>query len=261
METRSEKAIDDPGSPVLVEPDADGNFSEFATANAVARLLLSRIQHRLPQWAAVRPDGTVLLARRGRTAHERQVDLLPQLLFEINWGDSGPGYSWPESYHVAWVPGFSRYVVTASADSTDAYGYEDIAIGWFEEGEGRIEGAKRVIGDWWRGYRDRDHEGWVDLLGTGLIDEAGVRALREQIWSHTDEAELDRQYEEEQERLAPYKAQIDVLIGQLTANWPKPGSYAASVAQGMKRTRLRDAIERFVLENGRLPDPGECALE
>lgn len=135
---------EDPSRPVLVEPDASGDSSDHGTANAVARLLLSRIQERLPQWGVVK-DGEVILSRQHRRAKTRQVDPLPQFLFGINWADSGPGFSWPESYHIAYVPGFERFVVTASFDGTDLWGYADLAIGWFPESTDRIEGAKRVI--------------------------------------------------------------------------------------------------------------------
>ena len=33
------------------------------------------------------------------------------------------------AYTLVWLPGFDRFVVTASADGTDAFGYSDFALG------------------------------------------------------------------------------------------------------------------------------------
>lgn len=46
----------------------------------------------------------------------------PELVCCINWADSGPGYSWPESYYVTYLPGLEKYIVTASLDSPDVWG-------------------------------------------------------------------------------------------------------------------------------------------
>lgn len=181
---------EDPSHPVLVEPDAEGKLSSYGTANAVARLLLSRIQSRLPQWGVTR-NGEVVLSRQHRRAKTRQVDPLPQFLFEINWADSGPGFSWPESYHVAYVPGFERFVVTASFDGTDLWGYTDLAIGWFPEGTDRIEGAKRVVLDWWGESRDHDYEAWADFLGPGLVSEDVALRWRDEVWAAPEDEDLD----------------------------------------------------------------------
>ena len=105
----SASGSDDPNQPVLVEPNCDGAHSQFGIPNAVARLLLSHVQKRLPQWAAVTADGRIVLGREHRKAKTRIAVPLPQFLFEINWADSGPGISWPEAYYVAYVPGFARF--------------------------------------------------------------------------------------------------------------------------------------------------------
>ena len=181
---------DDPKEPVLVEPDADRQSSTNGAANAVARLLLARIQSRLPQWMT-RKEGKLVSARQHRKAKSRQVDPLPQFLFEINWANSGPGFSWPEAYHVTYVPGFQRFVVTASQDSPDAYGYADLAIGWFAEGADVIQGSKRVILEWWEQSRRTDHEGWEHFLSSGLVGEDEAQQWKDEIWS--DEAEEEEE--------------------------------------------------------------------
>ena len=67
---------------------------------AVAFIVLERAEAYLPQWASVREDEGVILARKYRDRElvpERKVILQPRNLFTINWADSGPGFSWPVS--------------------------------------------------------------------------------------------------------------------------------------------------------------------
>jgi hypothetical protein len=40
----------------------------------------------------------------------------------------GPGYPWPESYHVTYIPGLEKFIVTASRDGADAFGCADHAL-------------------------------------------------------------------------------------------------------------------------------------
>ena len=65
------------------------------TDAAVARILLERIQDRLPNWAGL-AGGRFVMARPffDRRAR-RKVELWPHYLLTINWADSGPGFSWP----------------------------------------------------------------------------------------------------------------------------------------------------------------------
>ncbi|MEJ1376501.1 MAG: hypothetical protein RPU32_00770, partial [Candidatus Sedimenticola sp. (ex Thyasira tokunagai)] len=141
--------------------DDEGNFirpraglggweyeGEDKCGNAVARLLLSNIQSRLPQWGTVKTDGEVLLARDHSAVRQNAISLMPQHLFTINWADSGPGCSWPEAYYATYLPLYNIYVVTLSQDSPDAYGYEDLAIGHFPLEELILDGAHRRCQPW-----------------------------------------------------------------------------------------------------------------
>ena len=96
---------------------------------AVGQVLLHDVQHRLPNWGGW--DGTqFVLARRFRQrAAGQTLALAPQHLFTINWADSGPGFSWPDAYHLVYVPGYECCVVTASQDSDECWGCTDQAIG------------------------------------------------------------------------------------------------------------------------------------
>ena len=167
--------------PVRVSPDADGASNTMALPNAVARIALSGAQGRLPQWAAVSAAGDVQLGRQRWQRSPQAVSLMPRFLFMINWADSGPGFSWPEAYNVTSLPGFQRSVVTASADSTDAHGYTDFAIGWFPDSEDWRAGCKRVITGWWRSMLDFQ-EPWEYLFNAGAVDEEEAYAWREEVW-------------------------------------------------------------------------------
>jgi hypothetical protein len=167
--------------------DACGYSEEDA---AVAAIILERIQCTLPQWASVKlrenenDEVVVTLAREIKERNARRtVELVPQYLMTINWADSGPGYSWPVAYHVTWVPIYDRYVVTQSADSPDAFGYCDFAIGHFAATSGFVEAAEAEIKSNWEWQRDQFSQlGWEYLFGNGLIDEATATRIREEVW-------------------------------------------------------------------------------
>ena len=162
---------------------SDGGFSDQnSLSNAVARLLLSEIQGRLPQWGVAHGDGTVNLARAYAPRRDATIDFMPRFLFEINWADSGPGFSWPEAYHVTYVPGFDRYVVTASQDSPDMHGYTDEAIGHFAPEEGQEDGAGRVIRAWWQRQADDGQPGWAYLFNVGEINADTAQRWADEVW-------------------------------------------------------------------------------
>lgn len=169
---------------VGIDRDLD---SEVALPNAVARLCLGPIQSRLPQWGCTRADGTVVFGRAFHARSEREVEAIPVYLFTLNWADSGPGMSWPVAYHATWVPGYSRWVVTASADGTDAWGCEDLAVGWFR-GTDIVRGAGRVIRREWRAaYRGWDQAPWAYLFGSGLVSDEEAQRWRGRVWrGHED---------------------------------------------------------------------------
>ena len=169
--------------------------SEYDIPNAVARLCLARIQDCLPAWAGVNSDGEFVVARNYSRAEVAMVNFHPQHLFTINWADSGPGFSWPEAYYLVWLPVFERYVVTASQDSPDCYGFEDIAIGWQFFDEDRVGLAREIIqANWGAVHKPNNEDGWAYLFGTGLISEDEANSWREEIWpscSEDDEEDCD----------------------------------------------------------------------
>ncbi|MCU0843009.1 MAG: hypothetical protein MUC79_15030 [Thiobacillaceae bacterium] len=181
-----------PRKAVRVEPDSSGSTDgEWALPNAVARIALSRIQGRLPQW--YRGDGRNGVF--GRTLRERGdtgLLLMPLHLFTLNWADSGPGFSWPEAYHVTFFPGFERHVVTASADSPDTWGYEDRAIGWFGPDLAPVEGARSIVTGFWRDQvNDRNQGRWAYLFDEGAVSDEEANAWADAVWAPETVGEED----------------------------------------------------------------------
>lgn len=157
---------------------------------AVAAIVLERIHNTLPQWASVRlrendgEESDIFLARKPKERQvKRTVELLPKYLLTINWADSGPGFSWPVAYYVTWVPLYDEYVVTQSADSPDAYGYCDFAIGHFPQTNDFVSKAAKEIRDDWAWQRDQCcQSSWAYLFDEGLIGEETAKQLRQEVW-------------------------------------------------------------------------------
>jgi len=178
----------------LREPQDGGYVGLGDIENAVARLVLEGIQGRLPQWGTGDGQGGIYLARSITPKTPRKVDTFPQHLCTINWANSGPGFSWPEAYYVTYLPLYDKFVVTASQDSAELYGYEDLAIGHFEADIEVTDGSKQVLLDWWRHHGDNYRETpWEELFSTGLLDETEVYSLRDEIWPEKtdDETAID----------------------------------------------------------------------
>ncbi len=148
--------------------------------NAVAIRLLAPIQGRLPQCGVSDGKGHFHLTRAGLPRIAAEVVPLPQRLFMINWADSGPGISWPEDYYVAFVPGFEHFVVTASMDSPDCWGFTDLAIGSFAGDVPLKAGARAVITGWWSAQHGEYP--WAYVWGEGLISQEIADGWRDEVW-------------------------------------------------------------------------------
>lgn len=154
-----------------------------ALANAVSRIALGSIQNRLPQVGIFNREGELTLGRNYYPKPSRPVELLPQFLFMINWADTAPGLSWPESYHAAYLPGYDRYVVTASWDSTDMYGYTELAIGWFAGDTDVVTGARNAITGWWQDIANgSDQHRWEYVWEEGLVSKAEAESWADEVW-------------------------------------------------------------------------------
>ena len=161
-------------------------------AYATAAILLERVQNRLPQWASVRDDHVTLGRNIRDRAAERTVELTPQFLLMINWADSGPGFSWPETYNVTYVPLYDVFIVTGSVDSTDIYGVTDFAIGHFPAGEDILKGSSEaIIGEWDHLASTYDQSRWAYVFDPGLITMDEADNLADQVWKEDEEEDED----------------------------------------------------------------------
>jgi hypothetical protein len=145
---------------------------------AVAHILLHEIQGGLPQWL-----GTSFGRKPIHRHKAAKLAFNPKLICCINWADSGPGFSWPESYHLTYIPGFDKFVITSSRDSEDAWGCTDHAI-YVADGRLKpIEAAKKGVTHFWN-YQAEEwgQERWAYLFDEGLIDGDTVICWADQVW-------------------------------------------------------------------------------
>ena len=171
---------------------------DSALSNAVARIALAPIRTSLPTWGTCGNTGVFHTRQKENKGDlpSRGFRSDPVLVLSINWADSGPGYSWPVHYYIAWIPFYERYVVTASYDSDDVEGYLDVAIGRLAEGAEIETDLKQVIKCHW----DQDAmylQGWADCLDSGIVKDPW--AWRNEIsWGYDDNGD-EAGYSEEEE--------------------------------------------------------------
>lgn len=154
---------------------------------AVARLLLGGIQRALPAWSTVF-DGRIVSAR---PVYPTRLDGAPVFepthLATINWADSGPGFSWPEAYHVTTVPELGMHVVTASRDSEDLMGCTDHALGWVSIDVSPLEAATALMrANWLRQAGECEQQAWESAIEEGLLGESELLMLRDEVWQEAD---------------------------------------------------------------------------
>jgi len=165
--------------------------NDLKDSNRVAEIVLAPVQTKLPQGISIQEDGTTV---KGRKTWESSVSmrnniLTPIHLFEINWDDSQPGFSWPESYYVTLLPGYNLYVVTISQGSADVNSYFDIAIGCFRADRNKqiAEKATLVVKAWWEfQHKEMRKSSWKGLLKSGMIDEVSAIGLRDVVWNKVE---------------------------------------------------------------------------
>jgi hypothetical protein len=159
-----------------------------AANNALARLILSGYEDKLPAylWSA----GGVVHSTRPEVGRKR---FKTELLFGINWASSGPGFSWPEVYHLAWLPVFDSWVVVASRDTDEVDGYCDRVLGHFADCDEPATHAANVIEQYWSGLRDYDQERFEEVTDTGAISD--VDEIADRVWAEC--GECDEQEAEE----------------------------------------------------------------
>ncbi len=169
-------------SPIVPERD------DLNDANRVAEIALSSVQRRLPQGVSIREDASMVIGRKtwNCSVPMRNDLLFPMHLLDINWDDSQPGFSWPESYYATFLPGYNVYAVTISQGSGDSNGYYDLTIGSFQvEAPAEIEAkASLIVQAWWQSRQQTLKKcGWKELLKSGKIDADKALRLRDEVWN------------------------------------------------------------------------------
>lgn len=117
-----------------------------------ASLVLNAIRHRLPgeEQASTEAQASHPPMPNTQNYPSPKVNLLPRFLCSLNWESRGPEACWPVDYYATWLPGYRRWVVTGSSDMPEMWGVYDVALGWFDDAELLLEGARRVLTDDWR---------------------------------------------------------------------------------------------------------------
>ena len=196
------------GAPIRLRRNLWGSLDYDAVENAVARLVLNSRQRYLPQWACVEADGSVSTARAYDPRRDQFGAVLARFLFEINWATSGPGYAWPEAYHLGYLPGYVVYVVSASTDSAEIFGYNDRILGHFEDDERVLERALACIQGSWGWQRGQwDQQRWQGVTDPGVFPIEALVAAADKVWADPpvgdEEPEAGLEEDEECEEAGP----------------------------------------------------------
>ena len=156
------------------------------------------IQERLPNCGIGKSDGTYVLTRPiQKSRRSKTVAGAVRFLFRINWADSAPGLSWPADYHLIWLPGFDRWVLTYSADSSDAFGYCDFALGAFGADEDwRASVREILVADWRFQYGEWEQTPWAYVWGAGLVSEEEAMAWRREAWEGHEDIEPETDWQQ-----------------------------------------------------------------
>jgi len=151
---------------------------------AVAQILLEPIQELLPSWNYINDDCVEIATRKVfKRFVESRLKFNPHLILLINWADSGPGFSWPEAYYITYLPGFNKYIVTASRDSEDLCGCTDNAIGIFDGDLDKTEVAKKALIKHWRiAKRQGVDDGWQAVWERGLVNNKVAFSWAKEVW-------------------------------------------------------------------------------
>jgi hypothetical protein len=174
---------------VSLRPDESGRQNlQGAASNALARMILSGYEDTLPAylWSA----GGVVHSTRPDVGLKR---FKTELLLGIDWASSGPGASWPEMYHLGWLPVFDRWVVVASRDTDEIEGYCDRVLGHFADCGEPVSEAANIVRDYWAGLLEFEQERFEDVTAVGEIVD--VDELADSVWGEQVEEESDEQSE------------------------------------------------------------------
>lgn len=171
-----------PSGVVHLEPGFNENKRSRSASDALARLVLFGIEDTLPVFAV--PDrGVASATRKTRAVRSQPVRAMPHFLLEVNWADSAPGISWPEAYHVGWLPGFGCWVLTASRNTPEVDGYCDRVLGHFDHCDDPIAEARKRLQAYWQELKGSyGQQRWAYLFNTGRITRHDAEQMAGVVW-------------------------------------------------------------------------------
>jgi len=88
-------------------------------------------------------------------------------------------------HDVTYLPGFDKFVITASRDGPDVWGCADHAIGVAEGSLSPIEAAKQAITEFWRMQVNGPR--WAHLFDEGLIESKTANVWADEVWCPPEE--------------------------------------------------------------------------
>ena len=233
--------------------DHHGEIGEHCLSNAVARIILDGLQKMLPNFQYYENESKVF-SRKVHSLRKSKLHLRPMHLLHINWAFSGPGIAWPEQYYLCYVPIYGRYVVTASHDSTDVFGYNDIVIGQFKHNiKSKDHHAADIIKSWWRKRANEGGERFVEIISEGLIkkNEADMWAneIRKKIVKQTlnDIGMIHHGSKAPNQVSGGERARISVMRALLS----EPEALLLDEPFSKLDRKLRDYFRSFVFEHSR----------
>lgn len=81
------------------------------------------------------------------------------------------------------MPLYERWVVTASADSTDAFGYCDFALGSFNRDKPMDATVGEIImGDWKTMSKECGQERWAYLFDNSMANKNLASRWADEVW-------------------------------------------------------------------------------
>jgi len=165
-------------------------YAPSSTCSAfVGRLVLSAVEERLPQMGDILDD-IAMPGRQLRDNSDRysaRVQLLPRLLLEINWAEYALGVNSPCAYYATWLPGYYRWVVTASSNSCSSWNHWDRCIGWISDTADFIGGVHDILIREWRNPEFSSNCAWEDLWSSGVVAETQAYDWRNEAWPDAGE--------------------------------------------------------------------------
>lgn len=171
-----------PSGVVHLEPGFNESERRRSASDALARMVLSGVEDTLPVFISVN-RGVTIVTRKKRAPRSPSVRAVPIFLLEVNWADSAPGISWPEAYHVGWLPGFDCWVLTSSRDTPELDGYCDRVLCHFDQSDDPVaEAGSRILAYWQRLKNAYGQARWVRLLNTGRIAQSDAARMAGTVW-------------------------------------------------------------------------------